>query len=371
MVKVGFICEGFTEQIFLQSDAFRSYLASLKIESLPVINAEGSGNLLPHNIAGYISRLEKEGARVIIVLTDLDDDICITETKTRISARKQDIVVIAVKKIEAWFLACSPTMQQLLGQPGFHFVFPENEGDPFERINALLVQHRGRGIGKKTAGKVKLATRMMEMGFDISNAASHVNCISAQYLLKKLKEISKITAVVLLLVFASMSSPHAQTHKDSVLTAIRETFQQTNNNKSLRVVRLDEEEFLRQGSDNGGDLKGYFRGDTLCKIVLEIGLSYAMKRWEYYFDKEQIIFIYETDRYYPVDSVNGGLDNTRLELAFEGRYYYENGVLINTLFKSKKRLLDISGNSTKTYINALPKKPEIDGYIKLLRKKMN
>lgn len=143
MVKVGFICEGDTEQILLGSDKFRNFLTSRKVESLPVINAKGSGNLLPHNIDGYLERLEKQGAEVIVILTDLDDDICIARTKERISARKQDIVVIAVKKIESWFLACSPTMQQLLGQPGFHFDDPENENDPFETINALLVQHRG------------------------------------------------------------------------------------------------------------------------------------------------------------------------------------------------------------------------------------
>jgi hypothetical protein len=181
--------------------------------------------------------------------------------------------------------------------------------------------------------------------------------------------IKKVIAGILLVAtFANAS--YGQTHKDSVIAEIRRNFQRTNNDRSLRVIELDEEEFLGEGTDNGGDLKGYFKGDTLCKMVLEVGLSYSMKRWEYYFDKGKVIFIYETDRYYPQDSVNGGLDNTRLELAFEGRYYYENGVLINTLFKGKKRLLDTSSNSTTAYINALPKKPEIDGYIKLLRKKM-
>lgn len=56
---------------------------------------------LPHNIVGYTERLEKEGARIIVILTDLDDDSCITETRNRISARAQDVVIVAVKKIEA------------------------------------------------------------------------------------------------------------------------------------------------------------------------------------------------------------------------------------------------------------------------------
>jgi hypothetical protein len=370
MAKIGFICEGFTEQIFLQSDAFRNLLASLSLESLLVINAEGSGNLLPHNIVGYIARLEKEGADTIVILTDLDADICITKTKERISAREQDVVIIAVKKIVSWFLASIPTMQQLLGQPGFHYAEPEGEIDPFEIINTLLVQHRGRGIGKKTAGKVKLATRMMEIGFNISNAASHTNCPSAQYLLKKLKDISKKIAAGILLVFTCVAASHAQTHKDSVISSIRTTFQRINGDKSLRVVQLDAEEFLEEAPDNGAILRGYFNGDTLDKMVLEVGISYAMRRWEYYFGRGRVVFIYETDKYYRQDTVNGGLDKSNLDLAFEGRYYYENGALIHTIFKGKKKLLESDSNSPADYIKALPEKPEIDGYFKLLEKKL-
>ena len=50
MVKIGFICEGRTETMILSSMAFRNYCASIGLEITDVINAEGSGNLLPHNI---------------------------------------------------------------------------------------------------------------------------------------------------------------------------------------------------------------------------------------------------------------------------------------------------------------------------------
>ncbi|HXB05831.1 MAG TPA: hypothetical protein VNW04_01910 [Puia sp.] len=192
MVKVGFICEGATEQILLQSDAFRQLLATLEIESLPVIDAAGADNLLPHNIGGYITRLEVEGAQYIVILTDLDEDICITETKNRIKARAQDVVVIAVKKIEAWFLACSPSMGKLLGVSNFHFKNPEDDKEPFETINQLLVKYIGRGAGKKNSGKIKLVTRLLENGLDLAEAAAHPNCPSAAYFLKKLKEIGAL-----------------------------------------------------------------------------------------------------------------------------------------------------------------------------------
>ena len=188
MVKIGLICEGTTEQILLESDAFKNFLSSINLEPLPVINAEGAGNLLPHNIEGYLQRLQIEGAEVIVILTDLDDGICITKTKERIAARPDDIVIVAVKQIEAWFLACNPAMQTLLGQPGFNFEFPEQETTPFETINELLVRHTARGIGRK-AGKIRLVTRLISHGLDITLSARHHNCPSAKCFIDKLTQI--------------------------------------------------------------------------------------------------------------------------------------------------------------------------------------
>ncbi|HLZ17699.1 MAG TPA: hypothetical protein VKQ08_11690 [Cyclobacteriaceae bacterium] len=154
-----------------------------------MIDAGGADNLLPHNIEGYVTLHEKAGAQAIIILTDLDEDICITQTKNRINAREKIIVVIAVKKIEAWFLACSPAMQGLLGVAAFNFGDPENDKEPFETINQLLTKHVGRGIGKKRASKIKLVNRLLENGLDLSDAAKHPNCPSARYFLQKLQEI--------------------------------------------------------------------------------------------------------------------------------------------------------------------------------------
>ena len=191
MVKVGFICEGDTEFYLLESEAFKQLLQSLNIFPVRVINARGSGNLLPHNIAGYINILENEETEVIVILTDLDDDACITQTKGRISARDQDIVIISVKKIEAWFLAETITLRQILGQPNFTFAFPENEANPFNTISSLLLEHTDRGVGKSnsTGAKIKLVKRMLDYGFSMQNASAHANCASVKYFVDKLAQI--------------------------------------------------------------------------------------------------------------------------------------------------------------------------------------
>ncbi len=141
---------------------------------------------------GYVEILEKDGAESIIILTDLDKDICITQTKERISARKQDIVIIAVKQIEAWFLASSIAMGKLLNQPDFHFTAPESEFNPFETINYPMVENTGRGVGKKTAGKIKLVSQLLDNNLDLYQTAGHPNCPSAKYFLSQLEKIGKI-----------------------------------------------------------------------------------------------------------------------------------------------------------------------------------
>jgi hypothetical protein len=191
MVKVGFICEGATERIILSSAGFERFLSSLGIELVDeIIDAEGCGNLLPHNIGAYILRLENKGATKIFLLRDLDDYPCFTSIKGHLEARKQDVVIIAVKAIEAWFLSNTAIMRLLLDKSDFFFDYPENELEPFETINQLLSNYKGRGIGKKKAGKQKLANKIISLGFSIQDSASHPNCGSAKYFIDKLTQLT-------------------------------------------------------------------------------------------------------------------------------------------------------------------------------------
>jgi hypothetical protein len=190
MVQVGIICEGDTELILFESDRFKAYLNGMGINLVRVINAEGSGNLLPHNIGGYLRILQDEGAEHILIVTDLDTDACVTLTKNRISAPAAHIVVIARKQIEAWYLADTPAIRLLLNDPAFEFKNPEDPPVPFQTINQLLIRHRGYGIGNHSAGKIKLAKWMLKYGWTLTSAAEHANCSSAKYLVQKLQGLA-------------------------------------------------------------------------------------------------------------------------------------------------------------------------------------
>ncbi|GAB3698734.1 hypothetical protein GCM10027592_24090 [Spirosoma flavus] len=186
MVNVGFICEGDTEVKIAKSDAFQQMLSNLNLQCVfPIEDADGNGNLLPHNIHPKRQTLEIAGADLIFILTDLDEDVTIRNTRQRIGEFPNQHIIVAVQEAEAWFLADSVTLSTLLGK-SVYFEFPERETEPFEIIRQLFIEETGRGVGTKPI----LARRMLKYGFTIENAAQHPNCPSANYFLTKLQTLA-------------------------------------------------------------------------------------------------------------------------------------------------------------------------------------
>jgi hypothetical protein len=183
VVKIGFICEGDTDKMVLESPDFQAILTKLNLECVRVEDADGNGNLLPQHIEKYRDSLQNFGASKIIILTDLDEYACITFTKERLKALPDEIVIISVKTLESWFLADSQVMSQLIGKD-FNFEFPERENNPFEKIRSIFQEHTLRGVGTKRI----LTRRVLKYGFSIQNAANHPNCPSAKYFLTKLQQ---------------------------------------------------------------------------------------------------------------------------------------------------------------------------------------
>jgi hypothetical protein len=187
MVKIGFICEGKTEKNIIESDGFQQWLQQNEIECiLPVVDAKGNSNLLPNRIDILRRELLDQQVQKIIILTDLDADSCISSTRRRISERDDQIIIVAVKQIESWFLSDIPTLRILFNDSTFTFDQPEQEINPFETLQQLLLTKTNRGVGTKHI----LATRMLKYGFTIEQAAQHPNCPSARYFLTKLQTLA-------------------------------------------------------------------------------------------------------------------------------------------------------------------------------------
>ena len=181
MVKVGFIVEGSCEKIIIESEAFKTFLHRNGFELVePVVDAKGAGNLLPHNIEPFIGVLEANGAERLYILTD-SDGLPVEDVKERINHAKITAYFIAVKAIEAWFLADTQAMRKFLDIRDFTGEdFPEETPElPWERIKEI-VEETG---SVKRRGKYKVAfTKKMitDWEFSIENAATHPNCPSAK-----------------------------------------------------------------------------------------------------------------------------------------------------------------------------------------------
>lgn len=189
MVKIGFICEGDTEVKVVKSDEFQQWLGQIGLACvLPIEDARGNGNLLPHNIDTHRKTLFKAGAKAILILTDLDKENSIDAVQQRIGNFSDQHIIVSVKQLEAWFLADSQTLGTLLGE-SFTFDKPETDANPYETIRQLFIDKTGRGIGTKPM----LARRMLKYGFSLERAAAHPNCPSARYFLTKLQTIASAT----------------------------------------------------------------------------------------------------------------------------------------------------------------------------------
>ena len=159
-----------------------------------------------------------------------------------------------------------------------------------------------------------------------------------------------------------------QTTKDSLIKNIRAIFQRINHDSTLHAVDLEVEtmiDIIGGAPDNGADVTGYFKKDTLCKLVMSFGPSYGIKDWEYYYDRGQVIFIYEKDQHYPVKK-EGGLDHERLVVGFEGRFYFNKGRLISKIIKRYDQFMaeEIDDNYIKELLEDAPP------YVTALRKQM-
>lgn len=196
MVKAGFIGEGDCEKILLSSPEFRNFLAGFEIEPVnEVINAGGRNKLfhaakdfsrIQPRVDSWLNILQDKGAEKIFILVDIDEFPCITEFKPNIYRRTNDVVIVAKKALEAWYLSDIDTLRKYL-QANVPFVTePEAIMDPFQHLNELSIQFRGRGITDK-----KILTRqMIKLGFSLPRAADHPHCSSARYFLQKLNDLN-------------------------------------------------------------------------------------------------------------------------------------------------------------------------------------
>ncbi|NOR69285.1 MAG: hypothetical protein GQ532_06245 [Methylomarinum sp.] len=190
MVTVGFIVEGVSDKKLIESTTFQCWAEQtyqLKIIN-PVIDAGGNGNMCSRLIERYVVLLQKSvNPDKIVVLADLDPEKCapcIKKRKEIIGTQGIDLVIIARKAMESWFLADTVAMSKWTKNNEFYEHMPEESAAmPWDRLQEIGEESIGRGPGTKVGFARKFINQYQ---FDVTRAAGHPNCPSAKYFVDKL-----------------------------------------------------------------------------------------------------------------------------------------------------------------------------------------
>ena len=141
--------------------------------------------------------------------------------------------------------------------------------------------------------------------------------------------------------------------KAVLIAAIRKDFQAINADQTLSKKTLSDEQFLENQPDGGGELTGYYKNDTIVKIVEWIGLSYGNRTREFYFKKGQLFFVYEKFESFVIkDSTEGEIDHSSVTTTFEGRYYFNKDKLIDQKILGKRTFDEGSATVIKQLVAA-------------------
>ncbi|OBW41186.1 hypothetical protein AB670_02408 [Chryseobacterium sp. MOF25P] len=117
---------------------------------------------------------------------------------------------------------------------------------------------------------------------------------------------------------------------DQNIELVRKTVQKINQTKGFKIKTVPYSYFMDKSevTDNGIELKGFYKNDALKKMEHFVGLSAWNIVTEYFFsENHQLVFVHST-KYQTVDE-NGYLEKP--QKLSELRCYYENDKLIKSV----------------------------------------
>ena len=103
-----------------------------------------------------------------------------------------------------------------------------------------------------------------------------------------------------------------------------------NREEDYETKTLENEEFLEQMTDGGGELTAWIRDGRVVKMTEWVGLSSCVNVTEYYLQDSQLVFIsVQGSEWAYVDST-GSFDPAVQNVTMEARFYFDDNALIKS-----------------------------------------
>ena len=171
-----------------------------------------------------------------------------------------------------------------------------------------------------------------------------------------------LTSLILIVTFVDLVG-QTKTNKLALLANTKYLFKKINDYKNYKVVLIDNiEDILGHGTDNGSTLTGYFKKDSLKKVVEWVGVSNKVYQNEYYYNNDSLVFLYRIISNCRFTNRSQSFDCSKLEVVFEGRYYFSRNELFETILSGNEFYTTKANDyldylkSSKDYLNLIKSK---------------
>ncbi len=133
-------------------------------------------------------------------------------------------------------------------------------------------------------------------------------------------------------------------------------------NDSLRTVNLENEEFLENMTDGGGQLKGlYDKHGNIRKIEVIVYLSHGIQEYDFYLENETPILIEDRFKQFAWNKKLNNYNQNNFDGGFHGTYIFQNSHLIDQISLGHNRFENDQINIEETFIT------EFKNYLKKIK----
>lgn len=134
-------------------------------------------------------------------------------------------------------------------------------------------------------------------------------------------------------------------------------------NESLKSIKLENEDFLDNMTDGGGELIGFYDlTGTIRKIEVTIFISHGVQKYSFYLKEEIPFFIDDNFQQFAWNEKTSTFDYNRFDNGFHGTYIFQDGHLIDHISLGHNRFEDDQIDIEETF------RSEWENYLEKIKK---